>query len=107
MYLGCVLTKMPASHRNYMGLALIPQAGVAIGLAFLGQRLLPAEIGNLLLTIILSSSVLYELVGPASAKLSFFLSGTIKRETKPEADRNTGKEKVKKYPGKKPVKNAG
>ena len=64
MYLGCVLTKMPASHRNYMGLALIPQAGVAIGLAFLGQRLLPAEIGNLLLTIILSSSVLYELVGP-------------------------------------------
>lgn len=107
MYLGCVLTKMPASHRNYMGLALIPQAGVAIGLAFLGQRLLPAEIGNLLLTIILSSSVLYELVGPASAKLSFFLSGTIKRETKPEADRNTGKEKVKKYPGKKTVKNAG
>lgn len=100
MYLGCVLTKMPASHRNYMGLALIPQAGVAIGLAFLGQRLLPAEIGNLLLTIILSSSVLYELVGPASAKLSFFLSGTIKRETKPKADRNTGKEKVKKYPGK-------
>lgn len=80
MYLGCVMTKMPASHRNYMGLALIPQAGVAIGLAFLGQRLLPAEIGNLLLTIILSSSVLYELVGPASAKLSFFLSGTIKRK---------------------------
>ena len=84
---------MPASHRNYMGLAPIPQAGVAIGLAFLGQRLLPAEIGNLLLTIILSSSVLYELVGPASAKLSFFLSGTIKRETKPEADRIRGRKR--------------
>jgi len=67
---------------KYMGLALIPQAGVAIGLAFLGQRLLPPDIGNLLLTIILSSSVLYELIGPACAKMSFFLSGTIKREDK-------------------------
>ena len=65
---------------RYIGLALIPQAGVAIGLAFLGQRLLPPDIGSLMLTIILSSSVLYELVGPACAKMSFFLSGTIKRE---------------------------
>lgn len=77
-YLGCVVTSTPANIRNYMGLALIPQAGVAIGLAFLGQRLLPPEIGDMLLTIILSSSVLYELVGPACAKASFFLSGSIK-----------------------------
>ncbi len=77
-YLGCVLTGMPANIRNYLGLALIPQAGVAIGLAFLGKRLLPAEIGDMLLTIILSSSVLYELVGPACAKASFFLSGSVK-----------------------------
>ena len=76
-YLGCVLTGMPANIRNYLGLALIPQAGVAIGLAFLGKRLLPAEIGDMLLTIILSSSVLYELVGPACAKASFFLSGSV------------------------------
>ena len=53
---------------------------MAIGLAFLGQRLLPGEIGHTLLTIILSSSVLYELVGPACAKASFFLSGAIKRD---------------------------
>lgn len=63
-----------------MGLALIPQAGVAIGLAFLGQRLLPEEMGKLLLTIILSSSVLYEMVGPVCAKMSLFLSGSITTE---------------------------
>ena len=79
-YMGCGLTGMPANIRNYLGLALIPQAGVAIGLAFLGKRLLPPEIGDMLLTIILSSSVLYELVGPACAKASFFLSGAIKPE---------------------------
>ena len=79
-YIGCSMTGMPVTMKRYIGLALIPQAGVAIGLAFLGQRMLPAEIGSLLLTIILSSSVLYELIGPACAKMSFFLSGTIKRE---------------------------
>lgn len=76
-YLGCLFTKTNKKIKNYLGLAMIPQAGVAIGLAFLGQRLLPPETGNLLLTIILSSSVLYELVGPASAKASLILSGSI------------------------------
>ena len=60
--------------RNYLGLALIPQAGVAIGLAALGARTLGGETGNALETIILSSSVLYELIGPACAKLGLHLS---------------------------------
>lgn len=76
-YLGCLLTGTSRPIRNYLGLALIPQAGVAIGLAFLGQRLLPPETGNLMLAIILSSSVLYEMVGPVSAKAALFLSGSI------------------------------
>ena len=76
-YIGCGLTGTSKEIRNYMGLALIPQAGVAIGLAFLGQRLLPWEKGNLLLTIILSSSVLYEMVGPVSAKIALIKSGCI------------------------------
>ena len=62
-YVGCLVTGMSREARSYMGLALVPQAGVAIGLAFLGERLLPDTHGQLLLTIILSSSVLYEMVG--------------------------------------------
>lgn len=79
-YLGCYLMGTDASIRNYLGLALVPQAGVAIGLAFLGERLLPASLGNRLLTIVLASSVLYELIGPASAKLALVHSGAIKIE---------------------------
>ena len=79
-YISCIITGTSREIRNYMGLALIPQAGVAIGLAFLGQRLLPEEMGKLLLTIILSSSVLYEMVGPVCAKMSLFLSGSITTE---------------------------
>ncbi len=74
------LVRAEKTVRRYLGLALIPQAGVAIGLAFLGERLLPPDKGELLLTIILSSSVLYELVGPACAKAALFLSGSIPKE---------------------------
>ena len=73
-YLGCLVTKKDSKVRNYLGLALIPQAGVAIGLAALGARTLGEEIGNALQTIILASSVLYELIGPGCAKLALYLS---------------------------------
>lgn len=76
-YLSCLLMKTSREIRNYIGLALIPQAGVAIGLAFLGERMLPEPMGKLLLTIILSSSVLYEMVGPVCAKAALVFSGCI------------------------------
>ncbi len=74
-YLGCRLAKKPMRTCACLGLALIPQAGVAIGLAAMGARALGGETGIALETVILSSSVLYELVGPACAKLSLYLSG--------------------------------
>ena len=73
---GCLIVKKPKKVRAYLGFALIPQAGVAIGLAALGARTLGGEIGSALETIILASSVLYELIGPACAKLSLYLSGS-------------------------------
>ncbi len=79
-YTGSVMVKASKEVRNYLGLALVPQAGVAIGLAFLGKRILPPEEGAMLLTIILSSSVLYELFGPACAKIALIYSGSISKE---------------------------
>ena len=79
-WLGCVLTRLPVKTRRYLGAALVPQAGVAIGLAYLAERILPPEIGSLLVTIILASSVLYELIGPACAKMALFCAGAIRRE---------------------------
>ena len=81
--LGAWLTGAPTAVRRYLGLALIPQAGVSIGLAALGQRLLPESLGSLLSTIILSSAVLYEMVGPACAKASLRLSHTIAKPAPP------------------------
>ena len=73
-FVGAFLAKRPKEIRNYLGLALIPQAGVAIPLAAMGARALGGEIGVALETVILASGILYELVGPAAAKLSLYLS---------------------------------
>lgn len=84
-WLGAVIGKASLPIRRYMGLALIPQAGVSIGLAVLGQRILPTESGVLLSTIILSSGVLYEMIGPACAKAAIFLSGSVPKAEPPES----------------------
>lgn len=76
-YLGCLISKTSLEIRTYLGLALIPQAGVSIGLAALAQRILPQQMGTLLSTIILSSGLLYEIVGPICAKTSLILAHSI------------------------------
>lgn len=79
---GASIGRASPEVRKYLGLALIPQAGVSIGLAMLGQRILPQAMGSLLSTIILSSSVLYEMIGPAAAKLALHLSNSLGNSTK-------------------------
>lgn len=79
-YAGCRVGGSAPEVRRYLGMALVPQAGVSIGLAALAERMLPAGPGVMLSTIILSSSVLYEMVGPACAKASLYLSHAIKHE---------------------------
>ena len=77
-YLGGLITRAPKKTRNFLGLGLIPQAGVAIGLAAMGSRIFETNGFNAeataLTTIILASSILYELIGPGSAKLGLYLS---------------------------------
>ena len=77
-FLGGLVTRAPKRTRNYLGLGLIPQAGVAIGLAAMGARIFETNGFSMeataLTTIILASSILYELIGPGCAKLGLFLS---------------------------------
>ena len=80
--LGCKISGSSVPVKKYLGLALIPQTGVSVGLAALGQRLLPEEAGILLTTIILSSGILYEIAGPACAKGALYLSGAIPNDAK-------------------------
>jgi Kef-type K+ transport system membrane component KefB len=76
--LGSLVSNSTPENKKYLGLALIPQAGVAIGLAALGSRVLDgvglATEAAMLSTIIVAAGVLYEIFGPPSAKLSLHLS---------------------------------
>ncbi len=84
-FIGSAILRRPREVRNFLGLALIPQAGVAIGLAALGARSLGGEVGMALETVIIFASILYEFIGPPLAKLSLSLSGSIGGEDVPEA----------------------
>ncbi len=73
--LGCFIVGKTKNIQNYLGLALIPQAGVSIGLAALCTRSLDETLGGTIQTIILAAGIMYELVGPVLAKYSLFKSG--------------------------------
>ena len=55
--------------KKYLGYTLIPQAGVAIGLASTAMSVVP-EYGAMIQTIILCGTVIYELIGPIATKLA-------------------------------------
>ncbi|MBR5322557.1 MAG: cation:proton antiporter [Clostridia bacterium] len=74
-FLGCIIMKKHTKTTNYLGLALIPQAGAAIPLAALCHRSLGGELGDTIQTIIVSAGIMYEIVGPILAKLALFKSG--------------------------------
>lgn len=54
---------------GWTGLALLPQAGVAVAMALTGKQNFP-EHGELLLTVALASTVVFELLGPLATRLA-------------------------------------
>lgn len=75
-YLGSTLMNKPKSFKNYFGLALIPQAGIAIGLADLASRSLAGADGNVVKTIIISVGLICEIFGPLLADFALRKSGS-------------------------------
>lgn len=68
-YIGSRLMKAPSVVRKYLGLSLIPQAGVAIGLALITARILP-QYAETIQAVILGATFIYELIGPVTTKVS-------------------------------------
>lgn len=61
--IGAVASSADHVTRHWMGLALLPQAGVALGMALVASNQFP-EFRQTLLTIVISSTVFFEVVGP-------------------------------------------
>ncbi|MBR2876027.1 MAG: cation:proton antiporter [Clostridia bacterium] len=75
--LGAISCKADKNIKKYLGPALIPQAGVAIGLSLAAANVLP-EYATEIRTIILCGTFIYELIGPAISKMCLKKAGEIK-----------------------------
>ena len=75
-YLGSVVVKASPNIRKYLGITLLPQAGVAIGMA---QRVLTQlpQFGARIQAVVLSATLIYELVGPVATKIALTKAGEI------------------------------
>lgn len=73
---GAKISNSEPTVKKYLGYTLIPQAGVAIGLAGIATTVVP-EYGIEIQTIILCATVIYELFGPVITKLALKKAGEI------------------------------
>lgn len=92
-YLGAKLTNAPEVVQKYLGITLIPQAGVAIGLSMMAENLLPG-MGVTIRTIILSATVIYELIGPVACKTALLKAGEITPKSSKKIEPQTTASKI-------------
>ncbi|MBQ7889711.1 MAG: cation:proton antiporter [Erysipelotrichaceae bacterium] len=75
-YAGAKVSKAAPVVQKYLGFTLIPQAGVAIGLASTSLTIVP-EYGAQIQTVILCGTVIYEIIGPLVTKMALKKAGEI------------------------------
>ena len=73
---GGKISNASPKTRKYLGFALVPQAGVAIGLATTAMTVVP-EYGPRIRTVILCGTVIYELTGPVITRFALKKAGEI------------------------------
>lgn len=88
-YGSCVATKCNEKITKNLGITLLPQAGVALGMSVTAATLAD---GALIRNVVLFSVLIYELIGPTLTKRSLLAAGEIKPEGKTSA-RSTNKPK--------------
>lgn len=74
--LGARVMHADPKIQKYLGPALLPQAGVAIGLSFLAQQVVP-QYADTIRAVILCGTLIYELIGPAVSKTTLQKAGEI------------------------------
>ncbi|MBO4666807.1 MAG: cation:proton antiporter [Bacilli bacterium] len=75
-FLGATITKSSPTVKKWLGFALIPQAGVAIGLTIVAANVVP-QYANEIRAVVLCATLIYELVGPAITKFALKKAGEI------------------------------
>ena len=93
-YGSCAMTRCGEKITKHLGVTLLPQAGVALGMALTAQQLADGEVVR---NVVLFSVLVYELVGPALTKRSLIAAGEIQVEGKTSARRKNSSVKPVKF----------
>jgi Kef-type K+ transport system membrane component KefB len=67
--IGAQIAGADEGVKNWMGVALLPQAGVAIGMALVASGYFP-EYREVLLPLVIGTTIVFELVGPVFTRLA-------------------------------------
>ena len=94
-YLSARATKCEPSIVKYLGVTLLPQAGVALGMAIKAEHIGPE--GAIVANITLFAVLIYELAGPMLTKIALLKAGDIKPEGKTSARELAKSEKAAKH----------
>ncbi|MDD6308163.1 MAG: cation:proton antiporter [Clostridia bacterium] len=76
-YLGAKITHADPAVRKYLGITLLPQAGVAIGMAQMTMGILPQAEATQISAVVLCATLVYELFGPVLTKIALKKAGEI------------------------------
>ncbi|MBA7478771.1 hypothetical protein ES707_14199 [subsurface metagenome] len=76
-WFGGKWSKAPAVVRKYLGICLLPQAGVAIGLAILASQQFDSELGHIIVIVVMTGTFLMEIIGPILVKVGVKRAGEI------------------------------
>ena len=77
-YTGAAIVKSDKKVRNYLGLTLLPQGGVEIGMIEMVKEIPEfAGIASKIATVVLSAILVYELIGPVITKFALMKTGEI------------------------------
>ena len=76
-WFGGKWSQAPAVVRKYLGICLLPQAGVAIGLAILASQQFGSELGHTIVIVVMTGTFLMEIFGPMLVKAGVKRAGEI------------------------------
>jgi len=81
-WVGAVIGGAPRKQRFWFGMALLPQAGVAVGIALIAAEQFPAY-GEIILTVTIGTTVIFELIGPTCTLIALKKATNRRKQSPP------------------------
>lgn len=76
---GAAIAQAGPLVKKWMGMALMPQAGVALGMALVATQRFP-EISEVIFPVVIGTTIFFELIGPIMTRAALIRAGEIPKD---------------------------